>query len=324
MTDRYVLVDTDIGVDDALALLTVAHHPGTEIVGVGTVFGNCPERQAARNALTVLAVAGLCDVPVCIGQPRPGTPPATRSPHGLDGLGDRGYRPPPGVGPAPESAVDQLLRVAEERPGAVDLLCLGQLANIAAAVTRDPRVLTRSRSVTIMGGMGPASRRDVEAAAQPQFLGKGDTNANHDPAAAMVVAAAPGKITWVGMNVTGRLRLAWADVDARSAVGKTATFVRDITEDYHRYCTSTYRAEDPIYTAHDSVAAAVMLDPAVVLTATDAQPRVHHEDGRAAVWGVNPVRGPAHRFVTDLDYRSVGARITATLEADSPGSVSTG
>ncbi|WAM15024.1 nucleoside hydrolase [Rhodococcus sp. JS3073] len=320
MTDRCVLVDTDTGVDDALALLTVAHHPGTEIVGVGTAFGNCTERQAARNALTVLSVAGLHDVPVCIGQPRPGPPPATSSPHGLDGLGDRGYRPPPGVYPAPESAVDQLLRVAEDRPGAVDLLCLGPLANIAAAVTRDPRLLTRYRSVTVMGGMGTASRRGVEAAVQPQFLGKGDTNTNHDPGAATVVAAAPGQITWVGMNVTGRLRLAWADLVARSAVGKTATFVRDITEDYHRYCTSTYRAENPIYTAHDSVAAAVMLDPAVVLAADDAQPRVRHEDGRAAVWGVTPVRGPAHRFVTDLDYGSIGARIAATLDADIPRS----
>ncbi|RKM76837.1 nucleoside hydrolase [Rhodococcus opacus] len=318
MTDRYVLVDTDTGVDDALAMLTIAQHSGTEIIGVGTVFGNCTEQQAARNALTVLSVAGLRDVPVCIGQPRPGPPPATSSPHGLDGLGDRGYRPRPGVGPAPESAVDQLLRVAADRPGAVDLLCLGPLANIAAAVTREPRVLTRYRSVTIMGGMGPASRSDVEAAVQPQFLEKGDTNTNHDPVAATVVSAAPGKITWVGMNVTGRLRLAWADLVARSEVGKTATFVRDITEDYHRYCTSTYRAEDPIYTAHDSVAAAVMLDPPVVLSATDARPRVIHEDGRAAVWGVTPVRGPAHRFVTDLDNRSIRTRIAATLEADIP------
>jgi len=324
VTDRYVLVDTDTGIDDALAMLTIAQHSGTEIVGVGTVFGNCTEQQAARNALTVLSVAGLRDVPVCIGQPRPGPPPAADSPHGLDGLGDRGYRPPPGVGPAPESAVDQLLRVAEDRPGAVDLLCLGPLANIAAAVTRDPRVLTRYRSVTIMGGMGPASRKGVEAAVQPQFLERGDTNTNHDPVAATVVAAAPGQITWVGMNVTGRLRLAWADLVARSAVGRTATFVRDITEDYHQYCTSTYRVEDPIYTAHDSVAAAVMLDPTVVLSAADARPRVLHEDGRAAVWGVTPVRGPAHRFVTDLDYRSIRARIATTLDADIPRSGSAG
>lgn len=61
-----------------------------------------------------------------------------------------------------------------------------------------------------------------------------------------------------------------------------------------------------------------MLDPTVVLSATDARPRVIHEDGRAGVWGVNPVRGPAHRFVTDLDYRSIRTRIAATLDADIP------
>ncbi|QYB04486.1 nucleoside hydrolase [Rhodococcus sp. USK10] len=316
MTGRYVLVDTDTGVDDALALLTLAHDPGTEIVGVGSVFGNCTETQAASNALTVLSVVGLRDVPVCIGRPRPGPPPATPSVHGLDGLGDRGHRPPPDTGPAPGSAVEQLFRAAEERPGAVDLLCLGPLANIAAAVTRDPLILTRFRSVTIMGGMGPASRRGAEAAVQPQFLGKGDTNTNHDPAAATAVAAAPGPITWVGMNVTGRLGLDWADLVARSVPGKVATFVRDITEDYHRHCTITYRADHPIYTSHDSVAAAVMLDPTVVLSATDAQPRVHRVDGRSSVWGVTPARGPVHRFVTDVDFRSIRDRIAATLDAD--------
>ncbi|MEN0140404.1 MAG: nucleoside hydrolase [Rhodococcus sp. (in: high G+C Gram-positive bacteria)] len=313
---RYVLVDTDTGVDDALALLTIAHDAGAEIVGVGSVFGNCTERQAASNALTVLSVAGLRDVPVCIGRPRPGPPPATPSAHGLDGLGDRGHRPPPDMGPAPGSAVDQLVRAAEQRPGAVDLLCLGPLANVAAAVTRDPRILTRFRSVTIMGGMGPASRRGAEAALQPQFLGKGDTNTDHDPAAAAVVAAAPGPVTWVGMNVTGRLRLAWADVVARSAPGKVATFVRDITEDYHRHCTSTYRAETPVYTSHDSVAAAVMLDPAAVLAAIDAHPQVYREGGRSSVWGVVRARGPVHRFVIDVDYRSIRDRIAATLDAD--------
>ncbi|BAH48649.1 putative nucleoside hydrolase [Rhodococcus opacus B4] len=280
------------------------------------MFGNCTERQAASNALTVLSVAGLRDVPVCIGRPRPGPPPATPSAHGLDGLGDRGHRPPPDARPAPGSAVEQLFRAAEERPGAVDLLCLGPLANIAAAVTRDPRILTRFRAVTIMGGMGPASRRGAEAAVQPHFLAKGDTNTDHDPAAAAVVAAAPGPITWVGMNVTGRLRLAWADVVARSAPGKVATFVRDITEDYHRHCTTTYRAEHPVYTSHDSVAAAVMLDPAAVLSAIDAHPQVLREDGRSSVWGVARARGTVHRFVIDVDYRSIRDRIAATLDAD--------
>ncbi|MFE7422979.1 nucleoside hydrolase [Rhodococcus sp. NPDC057529] len=316
MTDRHVLVDSDTGVDDALALLVIAHDPGAEMVGVGSIFGNCTEQQAASNALTVLSVAGLRDVPVCIGRPRPGPPPAMPSAHGLDGLGDCGHRPPPGIGPASGSAVEQLLRVARDRPGTVDLLCLGPLANIAAAVTLDPLILTRFRSVIIMGGMGPASRRTAEAAVQPQFLGKGDTNTNHDPAAAAIVSAASGPITWVGMNVTGRLRLAWADLVARSAPGKVAAFVRDITDDYHRHCTSSYGAEDPIYTAHDSVAAAVMLDPTVVLSATDAQPRVRRMDGRSSIWGVTPARGPVHRFVTDVDYRSTGDRIAATLDAD--------
>lgn len=64
MTDvRHVLVDTDVGVDDALALLTVLDAADTELIGVGSVFGNCTERQAASNALVVFAAAGRVDIP---------------------------------------------------------------------------------------------------------------------------------------------------------------------------------------------------------------------------------------------------------------------
>lgn len=117
MTDvRRVLIDTDTGVDDALALLTVLDAPQTELIGVGSVFGNCTERQAASNALVVLAAVGRVDIPVCVGRPRPGPAPTIPSLHGADGLGDRGLRPPDGVSPAAESAVEQILRIAREHP----------------------------------------------------------------------------------------------------------------------------------------------------------------------------------------------------------------
>ncbi|MDH6283976.1 nucleoside hydrolase [Prescottella agglutinans] len=316
MTGRKVLVDTDTGVDDALALLTVLAAPDTDVVGVGSVFGNCTQDQAAANALTVLAAAGRTDIPVCIGQPRPGPPPATPSPHGRDGLGDRGLRPPGGVHPAPKSAVEQILRVSHQQPGQVDLLCLAPLTNIAVALEQDPLVLTRFRSVTIMGGMGAHSLRDTETARQPMFLAKGDTNTNHDPAAAAAVADAPGSITWVGMNVTGRLRMPWADLTARAERSTTAAFVREITENYHRYCTTTYGADEPIYTSHDSVAASVMLDPDIILSASEATGQVHHDDNRATLWGHETGPGPTHRFVTDLDYPAIRQRIDGVLKAD--------
>lgn len=313
---RSVLVDTDIGVDDALALLTVLNEPDADVIGIGTVFGNCTEVQAASNALVVLAAADRLDVPVCIGQSRPGRQPKAPSPHGSDGLGDRGLVPPSGATPSAETAVDQILRVGRERPSEVDLLCLGPLANVAAALEQDPLILTRYRAVTIMGGMGPVDRRDTESAAQPLFLAKGDTNTNHAPAASAAVAAAPGPVTWVGMNVTGRLRMPWADLTALAGHSTTAAFVRDITTDYHRYCTTTYRSAEPIYTSHDSVAAAAMLDPTVVLSAADLTGHIlRASDGRASLWGQSVTQSDRHRFAFDLDYTAIRLRINAVLGA---------
>lgn len=180
-------------------------------------------------------------------------------------------------------------------------------------------MLTRYRTVTIMGGMGPAARQDTNAAVQPLLLVKGDTNTNHDPVATAAVAAARGPVTWVGMNATGRLHMPWADLDAQAAHSGVAAFVRDITADYHLYCTTTYQADTPIYTCHDSVAAGVMLDPAVVRSAVELTGRVHRgDDGRAGLWGHRAFHAPTHRFITDLDYSTIRQRITETFSGAVP------
>lgn len=165
-----------------------------------------------------------------------------------------------------------------------------------------------------MGGMGTADRREIVAAAQPKFLAKGDTNTNHDPAAAATVAATPGPVTWVGMDVTGRLRLRWADLQTLTSTSNIARFIQTITEDYHVYCTNTYGAEQPIYTSHDSVATSVMLDPTVILSSVSATAQVHSADGRSASWGHYPDdRSAAHQMATDLDYSAIRNRVDRTL-----------
>ncbi|NLE82460.1 MAG: nucleoside hydrolase [Rhodococcus sp.] len=315
-----VLVDTDTGIDDALALLTLLAHPA-DLVAVGTVFGNCTERQAASNALTVLAAAGRTDIPVAIGSPRVGPSRPGLSPHGSDGLGDAGMCPPAGVTPVDDSAVDQILRTARDRPGEVDLLCLAPLTNISTALTVNPLVLSAFRTVTIMGGMGAAARRATVAAALPKFLPKGDTNTNHDAAATARVSSAPGPVTWVGMDVTGRLPLPWATLTDLAATSSLARFVHAISDDYHRYCTATYGAAEPIVTAHDAVAAVVMLDPTVVTAAQHLTGHVEEHDGRSSLWGQECVGvTPSHRFVTGIDYTRVAEHITATLAGHGRGS----
>src|SRR5262245_55001337 len=140
---RRVLVDTDIGIDDALALLYLAGRPDAEIVAVTSVFGNCAEEDAVRNIGYVKRLLNL-SVPVARGaaEPLSGTPRFTRHAHGDDGLGDRGFdRPMPPV--VNETAAELLVRMADERPGELDLLALGPLTNLALALRTDPELFTK-------------------------------------------------------------------------------------------------------------------------------------------------------------------------------------
>lgn len=168
-----------------------------------------------------------------------------------------------------------------------------------------------------MGGMGAADRRGEVAATLLTFLAKGDTNTNYDPVAAARVASAPGPVTWVGMDVTGRLQMPWTESGELAGTTKIARFVHAITADYHMYCTSTYDVDHPIYTSHDGVAAAVMLDPAVILASEEATGVVEWSaDGRASWWGLSPggtQSAAVHRVVTEIDYEAVRTRINRTL-----------
>jgi purine nucleosidase len=196
-----LVVDTDTGIDDALALLWLASRPDIELVEVTTTHGNTSTTQAAANARAVLDVAGLDDVPVTPGLELPlaGSLSLASSVHGHDGLGDCGLAPP-AVAAAPPGAdgVARLLALAERHAGELDLLALGPLTNLGAALRSDPTVLDAFRTVTVMGGAG----RRLAAGEDDPTLGVGDPNTYHDAEAARLVAAAAGRVVLVGVDVT--------------------------------------------------------------------------------------------------------------------------
>ena len=198
-----LVVDTDTGIDDALALLWLASRDEVAIVEVTTTHGNTSTEQAAANARTVLDLAGLPDVPVTPGRSAPlvGELSLAWFVHGHDGLGDCGLAPPPWDPAPPEhDGVVRLLDLAFARAGELDLLALGPLTNLGAAVRADAGVLAAFRTVTIMGGAGP---RLLPGEPDPT-LGVGDPNTYHDAEAARLVAGAGGDVhvTLVGVDVT--------------------------------------------------------------------------------------------------------------------------
>ena len=264
MTDaparRQVIVDTDTGLDDALALLHLAGSPRADIAAVTTVYGNCVVEDSLRNAAFVLRLAGLEGVPLSRGAAGPleGEAHIAGYVHGEDGLGDLGLqRPDPQV--TDRSAAEQIVALAHEAPGRYDLLALGPLTNLALALRLDPRLLFKLRSVVLMGGSGPY-----------QPLGRSlmiDANVQNDAAAAHALLSADrpadDTVTMVGVDVTGTVVLEESATSSLRHAGTAwGTFAADVLDAYHRFYVHEWgRAVAPV---HDPLAAAVLTHPELV------------------------------------------------------------
>lgn len=249
-----VLIDADVGIDDAIAMIYLAGRSDTEIVAVGTVHGNCPSENATQNALYVLEVCGRLDLTVAAGAPTPLDQSVQYAAHvhGSDGLGDQGFAPKT-MRRSDESAAEQILRISRERPNEVHLLALGPLTNLALAVQADPDVLTRYRSVVIMGGGG--------AFPVPGVLRAPDMNTSYDKLAAEIVYSAPRQeMVMVGANVCSPTVLDEEAVEQIAASDTPqAEFVSQILPTYtYAYARRYGRNVCPMY---DALAAAVLVDP---------------------------------------------------------------
>jgi purine nucleosidase len=149
-----LLIDTDPGVDDALAILMALQSSAHEVVGLGIAAGNVGLDHTVRNALKLLEVAGRTDVPVfpgCAG-------PLVHAPredaahvHGRDGFGDTAYAAPAGQAAAEHAAL-AILRLSHKYAGRLVLVALGPLTNLALALRLDPTLPGRVQRLVVMGG----------------------------------------------------------------------------------------------------------------------------------------------------------------------------
>ncbi|RJQ77794.1 nucleoside hydrolase [Pseudonocardiaceae bacterium YIM PH 21723] len=252
-----LVLDTDPGVDDALAILYLAAQPDTRIVAVGSAIGNMPADASAANALRVLELAGLTGVPVAVGASRPlnGLPWTADAEvvHGADGLGGHAG-PPPAGRPVRESAAEQLVRLARQRPGELTLLAMAPLTNVALALRLEPELPRLLREVVWMGGA-------VDVPGNVSI--KAEANAWNDPEAAEQVLAAGFSLRMVPLDVTEH---AWADPgwlgalrDRGGDLARTAADWLAVYVDY--YCSIPGDPRGPGCALHDPLAVAIALDP---------------------------------------------------------------
>lgn len=149
-----LIIDTDAGIDDAIALLMVLAYPQAQIEAITTVVGNVSLAQATHNVGVILNVVDAPDIPIYQGCASPllqYTPQDAAEIHATDGLGGMS-RSQPGRPVQPRHASLALIQLARRRSGQLALLTLGPLTNIALAIRLEPQLLNHFNRLIIMGG----------------------------------------------------------------------------------------------------------------------------------------------------------------------------
>ena len=278
---RPVVIDTDGGVDDAVALWWALTDPALDVVAITVVWGNVDVDLATAGVLRIVHAAGRDDVPVAVGArgptlPAPDIRPATFI-HGDDGLGNA-------AGPeAPLRAIEEpaaalLERLVRERPGELTLVTLGPLTNIGAIVSDHPEFAPAVADLVVMGG---SARRGGNA------LPFGEANIAHDPIAAQrtVVARWSKPPLLIGLDVTLTATLR-ADEFALLAEQRTAAAAfLDAPLRFYREFGSTFTAPDT--PCHDLLTVLAVAGPEIIDDAPVLPLAV--DCGGDAAWGTTVV-----------------------------------
>lgn len=303
-----VIIDTDTGSDDAIALLMALAHPDCEVVAVTTVAGNVALGQATENAKHSLLVAGRGDVPVFVGCDRPLIHPLETAAevHGDDGLGNL-HLPVPELASQAEHGAQALVRLAAESDGEYVLITLGPLTNVAVALALDPDLLTRFDSTVIMGGA-------------PDMVGNVTDSAEFniwvDPEAAAKVFAAPGNRVMVGWNVsmtaaqvTSEQRRSMAEIGTKS--GK---FAHDVTAVVESFCHEEFGLD--VFVLPDPLAVAIALEPSIATRTQDIGVRVGLGEARGATLPTYlSADEPVTKIVWEADAQAFSRQMFSALAA---------
>jgi inosine-uridine nucleoside N-ribohydrolase len=201
---RKVILDTDPGADDAMAILLALNSPELDVKALTVVAGNVVVEQGVQNALKLVSLAGRCDVPVARGAGHPLAQELTTAEffHGQNGLGNVELSAS-ACHADPRFAPDLIIQLVHEYPHQITLVPIGPLTNIALAIAKDPSIVPLVKEVVLMGGS--ISGGNATAAAE--------ANIHNDPEAARAVFEAGWPLTMVGLNVTERTLFKRADLN---------------------------------------------------------------------------------------------------------------
>lgn len=204
---KKVIIDTDPGTDDALAILLAMNSPELDVRALTVVPGNVTAKQGLENALKLASLTNRCDIPVAGGAQHPLFQKLITAElwHGANGLANVDL-------PASKCKADSrfgpdlIIQMVHESPHEITLVPIGPLTNIALAVLKDPSIVPLVKEVVIMGGS--ISGGNVNAAAE--------ANIYNDPEAAQIVFQAGWRLTMVGLDVGNQTLYDQAHLDELS------------------------------------------------------------------------------------------------------------
>ena len=247
---KKVIIDTDPGVDDAIAILMALRSSSFQVLGLTTVGGNVPLARGTRNALALLEYAGRTEIPVSRGSALPirGQYGYSFPVHGASGLTRR--LPNPSTWPTGQRAVDFLAGELGKRPGEILLIALGPLTNLANLLTKYPGSLEQASGLVVMGGAIDVPGNVTDYA---------EFNFYSDPEAAKLVLSSGVPLTLIDLAASRQVaidRQAGRELKPRNNLGALAA---QLLNNWFRRDSGRQR-----FFFHDPLAMAVALDPNIV------------------------------------------------------------
>ncbi len=298
-----IIIDTDPGQDDAVAILLALASPELEVLGITAVAGNAPLPLTTKNALKIVELARRTDVPVFAGAERPLLRPLITAEyvHGKSGM-DGPDLPEPVTPLAEGHAADYIVRTLRDEPaGTVTLATLGPLTNLALAFAKAPDVIARLQRIVAMGG-GAFEGGNTTPVAEFNIL--------VDPHAAQAVFRAGAPVVLHPLDATHKVLTKAARVAGFRDLGtRVGAAVAELLDFYERFDQAKYGADGgPL---HDPNVIAWMLAPQLY-AGRDVNLEVETGSeltmGQTVVdwWGVTDRPRNVH-FIRDVDHDGVFA-----------------
>ncbi len=276
-----IIIDTDPGIDDAMAIHFALAEPSIELVGLTSIYGNVTTSQATRNALRLVEM-GCQRVPVAEGAYAPlaieAKPPA-HFVHGPEGFGEIPAETPRGI-PDKRAAARFLAETCAASPGEIVICAVGPLTNLAVALRDHPEITRTVKEVVIMGGSVRAPGNVSRTA---------EANIWNDPHAADAVLSADWPVRMIGLDVTQPVRCSRADFAELAEAAPVIGGFLNRAADFYFHFHVQQRGFDGCY-MHDPTAVIAITNPEL-FTFEDAPVRVPVEGEDIGRTVADPSRG---------------------------------